>query len=176
MPMPPDAPGILIAQHMPPGFTRNFAHRLDGLCRIRVKEAEHGERVLPGHAYIAPGDAHLMVRRSGANYLTALSDGPLINRHRPSVEALFLSAAEHVGANAIGIMLTGMGKDGATAMLQMQRAGAWNIAQDEASCVVFGMPREAIAVGAVNEVLPIGSISGAVLKRLYASGAVRHRI
>lgn len=175
VPLPPDAPAILVTQHMPPGFTRSFAERLDGLCRIRVKEAEDGERVLPGHAYIAPGDRHLLVRRSGANYLTQLSDAPPVNRHRPSVEVLFRSAAQQAGANAIGIMLTGMGKDGAAAMLEMKRAGAWNIAQDEATCVVFGMPKEAIATGAVDEVLPIGAIGQRVIERLRAAG-VRHRI
>lgn len=176
VPLPPDAPGILVTQHMPPGFTRSFAQRLDGLCRIRVKEAEDGERVLPGHAYIAPGDRHLLVRRSGANYLTQLSDAPPVNRHRPSVEVLFRSAAQHAGANAIGIMLTGMGRDGAAAMLEMKRAGAWNLAQDEASCVVFGMPKEAIAAGAVDEVLPLEAISRHVLERLRAAGGVHHRI
>jgi len=157
--LPADVPGIVIAQHMPPGFTRSFAARLDGLCSLRVKEAEHGERILPGHVYIAPGDRHLLVERSGANYRTELSDGPPVNRHRPSVEPLFLSVARHAGGNAIGIMLTGMGKDGAQAMLELRRAGAWTIAQDEASCVVFGMPKEAIALGAVEEVLPLGRIA-----------------
>jgi two-component system chemotaxis response regulator CheB len=164
--LPPDAPGIVITQHMPAGFTRTFAARLDGLCRISVKEAGHGERVLPGHAYIAPGDQHLAVRRSGANYITVLSDGPPVNRHRPSVEVLFRAVAEHVGPNAVGLMLTGMGKDGATAMLEMRHAGAYNLAQDEATCVVFGMPREAIAVGAVHEVAGIGSLPGRVLQHL----------
>lgn len=176
LPMPPDAPGILITQHMPAGFTKSFAQRLDSLCKIRVKEAEDGERVLPGHAYIAPGDHHLLVKKSGANYVTALSDDEPVNRHRPSVEVLFLSAARCVGANALGIMLTGMGKDGATAMLEMKRAGAHNIAQDESSCVVFGMPKEAIAAGGVDEVLPLGGIAGRVLALLREAGTVRHRI
>lgn len=176
IPMPPDAPGILITQHMPAGFTRSFAQRLDTLCKIRVKEAADGERVLPGHAYIAPGDRHLLVKKSGANYVTQLSDAEPVNRHRPSVEVLFKSAAACVGANAIGIMLTGMGKDGATAMLEMKRAGSFNIAQDEASCVVFGMPKEAIAAGGVDEVLPLGNIAGRVFTLLRESGAVRHRI
>ena len=175
MPMPPDAPGILIAQHMPAGFTRSFADRLNTLCRIQVKEAEDGERVLPGHAYIAPGDRHLLVRRSGANYVTSLTSDELVNRHRPSVEVLFRSAAQCVGSNAIGVMLTGMGKDGAAGMLAMKEAGATNIAQDEASCVVFGMPKEAIAAGGVDEVLPLGAIAGRVLA-LLRSGGVRHRI
>ena len=175
LPMPPDAPGIVITQHMPPGFTKSFAQRLDTLCRISVKEAVDDERILPGHAYIAPGDFHLLVRKSGANYVTALSNGELVNRHRPSVEVLFRSAAQCVGSNAIGIMLTGMGKDGATAMLEMKRAGAFNVAQDEDSCVVFGMPKEAIAMGGVDEVLPLGAIAGRVLGVLR-EGGMRHRI
>ena len=175
LPLPPDSPGVLITQHMPAGFTRSFAQRLDGLCRIRVKEAVDGERVLPGHAYIAPGDRHLLVKRSGANYVTVLSDAPPVNRHRPSVEVLFRSVAQNVGANAIGVMLTGMGKDGAVGMLEMKRAGAYNIAQDEASCVVFGMPKEAIAAGGVDEVLPLTSITERVLGLLRSAGT-RHRI
>jgi two-component system chemotaxis response regulator CheB len=175
-PMPPDAPGILITQHMPPGFTNSFAQRLDNLCKISVKEAADGERILPGHAYIAPGGHHLRVKKSGANYVTELSDEDPVNRHRPSVEVLFKSAAACVGANAIGIMLTGMGKDGASAMLDMKKAGAYNIAQDEASCVVFGMPKEAIAAGGVDEVLPLGGIATRVFALLRESGAVRHRI
>lgn len=175
LPMPPDAPGIVITQHMPPGFTKSFAQRLDGLCKISVKEAVDGERILPGHAYIAPGDYHLLVRKSGANYVTALSSEAPVNRHRPSVEVLFKSAAQCVGANAIGIMLTGMGKDGATAMLEMKRTGAFNVAQDENSCVVFGMPKEAIAAGGVDEVLPLGGITGRVLSLLRDSG-IRHRV
>jgi two-component system chemotaxis response regulator CheB len=165
---PTDCPGTLITQHMPAGFTRSFAERLNGLCRIAVKEAEHGERVLSGHAYIAPGDLHLGVTRSGAYYIAQLSNEPPVNRHRPSVEVLFRSAARAAGANAIGILLTGMGKDGAQAMLELRQSGAWTIAQDEASCVVFGMPREAIALGAVQEVLPLGEIARRVFKRLGA--------
>ncbi len=173
---PPDCPGTLITQHMPAGFTKSFALRLDSLCRISVKEAQHGERVLPGHAYIAPGDRHLFVTRSGANYITQLSDEPPVNRHRPSVEVLFRSGARSVGANAFGIMLTGMGKDGAQAMLELRQSGAWTVAQDEASCVVFGMPREAIALGAVDEVLPLGEIAGHVFKRLGAAGTRAVRV
>ena len=161
---------------MPAGFTRSFAQRLDGLCRVRVKEAEHDERVLPGHAYIAPGDHHLLVRRSGANYVAALDDGPPVNRHRPSVEVLFRSAARCVAGNAIGVMLTGMGKDGAAAMLEMKQAGAYNIAQDESTCVVFGMPKEAIAAGGVDEVLPLNAIARCVLERLAMGEQLRHRI
>lgn len=174
--MPHDAPGIVVTQHMPPGFTASFARRLDGLCRVKVKEAEHEERILPGHAYIAPGGLHLRIGRSGANYVALLSDDAPINRHRPSVEALFLSAAQCAGGNAVGVMLTGMGKDGATAMLEMKKAGAWNIAQDEATCVVYGMPREAVAVGAVDEVLPLERIAAKVLDRLAAAGSVRNRL
>ena len=174
--LPHDAPAVLITQHMPPGFTRSFAQRLNGLCRITVAEAVDGERVLPGHAYIAPGDRHLKLARSGANYLVALDDGPPVNRHRPSVEVLFRSAAQLAGPNALGVMLTGMGKDGAAAMLEMKRAGAYNLAQDEASCVVFGMPKEAIALGAVDEVLPVTRIAERLLARLAELGGLSHRV
>ena len=166
--MPPDSPGILIAQHMPEAFTQSFANRLDSLCKIRVVEAEDKERVLPGHAYIAPGHSHLLLKRSGANYLTELSQAAPVNHHRPSVEVLFRSAALHGGKNVIGVMLTGMGKDGAIGMLEMRQAGAYNLAQDEATCVVYGMPREAIAVGAVNEAAPIQEMAKRVLQRLRA--------
>ena len=176
MRLPPDSPGVLVTQHMPEGFTKSFAARLDGLCKIAVKEADHGERVLPGHAYIAPGHSHLLLKRSGANYQTELSQGPPVNRHRPSVDVLFQSAAAAAGPNAIGVILTGMGKDGALGMLQMKRVGAWNIAQDEASCVVFGMPREAIAAGAVEEILPLQDIARRVLELVRGSGATTHRI
>ncbi|MEY4764699.1 MAG: hypothetical protein RI907_1372 [Pseudomonadota bacterium] len=164
--LPPDAPGVVITQHMPPGFTRNYAARLDGLCKIRVQEARDGERILPGHAYIAPGGMHLSVEKSGANYIARVQDGDPVNRHKPSVEVLFQSAARVVGPNAIGIMLTGMGADGAKAMRQMRDAGAYCVAQDEASCVVFGMPREAIAAGAINEVLPLTKIAGHLIEHL----------
>lgn len=152
MQMPSDCPGILITQHMPAGFTKSFASRLDSLCKIAVKEAVDGERVLPGHAYIAPGDQHLLLARSGANYVTKLSDAEPVNRHKPSVDVLFDSAATNAGKNAIGIILTGMGKDGAAGMLRMKEAGAYNFAQNEESCVVYGMPREAVAHGGVHEV------------------------
>ncbi|MEO3691034.1 protein-glutamate methylesterase/protein-glutamine glutaminase [Roseateles paludis] len=170
--LPADCPAVVITQHMPPGFTRSYAARLDGLCRIRVKEAEDGERILPGHGYIAPGGFHLSVERSGANYVARVQDGDPINRHKPSVEALFLSAAKIVGPNAIGIMLTGMGADGAKAMKVMKDAGAYNYVQDEASCVVFGMPREAINAGAADEVLPLSQIAGRVLDRLRATSGI----
>jgi two-component system chemotaxis response regulator CheB len=173
--MPSDCPGILITQHMPEGFTRSFAKRLDGLCKISVQEAAGGERVLPGHAYIAPGHSHLLLARSGANYITQLDQGPPVNRHRPSVDVLFNSAAACAGKNAVGVILTGMGKDGAQGMLEMKKAGAYNFAQDEASCVVFGMPREAIAVGATHEVGALHSLPGMVLNYLatHSSRALR---
>jgi two-component system chemotaxis response regulator CheB len=135
-----------------------------------VIEASDGQRALPGHAYIAPGDRHLRLGRSGANYVLALDDGPPVNRHRPSVEVLFRSVAQHAGRNALGVMLTGMGKDGATAMLEMKRAGSYNLAQDEASCVVFGMPKEAIACGAVDDVLPVTEIAARLQDRLAEAG------
>jgi two-component system, chemotaxis family, protein-glutamate methylesterase/glutaminase len=174
--MPPDSPGILVTQHMPPGFTRTFAQRLNDFCKLKVVEASHGERVLPGHVYIAPGSHHLLLGRSGANYVTQLSDAPPVNRHRPSVEVLFRSGAQHAGANAVGIMLTGMGKDGAVAMKELRDAGSFNIAQDEASCVVFGMPKEAINAGAVHEILPLSSIAGRVTKWLISSGGRANRV
>ncbi len=174
--MPPDAPGILIAQHMPEAFTKSFANRLDGLCKIRVTEAEGKERVLPGHAYIAPGHSHLLLKRSGANYMTELSQAAPVNHHRPSVEVLFRSAAQCAGKNVTGVMLTGMGKDGAVGMLEMRQAGAYNLAQDEATCVVFGMPREAIAVGAVDEIVPIQDMAQRVLDRLRKSGGSGNRV
>ncbi|MFL6699742.1 MAG: chemotaxis response regulator protein-glutamate methylesterase [Vitreoscilla sp.] len=177
MNLPPDSPGVVITQHMPPGFTKSYANRLDGLCKIRVKEAVDGERVLPGHAYIAPGGFHLSVERSGANYIARVSDGEPVNRHKPSVEVLFESAARVVGQNAMGIMLTGMGADGAKAMRTMKDAGSYNVCQDEATCVVFGMPREAIAAGAANEVLPLGKIAQHVIDRLRStSGLSMNRV
>jgi two-component system chemotaxis response regulator CheB len=174
--LPADAPGIVIAQHMPEAFTKSFAARLDGLCKITVKEAEGNERILPGHAYIAPGHSHLLLKRSGANYMTELSKLPPVNHHRPSVEVLFRSVAQNAGKNVIGVMLTGMGKDGAVGMLEMRQAGAYNFAQDEATCVVFGMPREAIAVGAVDEIVPIQDMAQKVLQRLISSGGMGNRV
>lgn len=177
MSLPPDFPAVMITQHMPPGFTRSYAARLDGLCRIRVAEARDGERVLPGHAYIAPGGLHLSVERSGANYIARVQDGEPVNRHKPSVEVLFKSAARIVGQNALGIMLTGMGADGAKAMKEMRDAGSYNLVQDEASCVVFGMPREAINAGAAHEVLPLGQISTKLIERLRStSGLSTNRV
>jgi len=175
--LPPDCPAVVITQHMPPGFTRNYAARLDGLCKIRVKEAVDGERILPGHAYIAPGGLHLSVEKSGANYIARVRDGDPVNRHKPSVEVLFKSAAACVGPNAVAIMLTGMGADGARAMKELRDAGAHCVAQDEASCVVFGMPREAIAAGAIHEVLPLTKISGHLMEHLrQTAGAVLSRV
>jgi two-component system chemotaxis response regulator CheB len=170
--LPPDAPAVMITQHMPPGFTKSYAARLDGLSRIRVSEATDGERVLPGHAYIAPGGFHLSVERSGANYIARVRDGDPVNRHKPSVEVLFLSAARVVGPNALGVMLTGMGADGARAMKEMRNAGSWNVCQDEASCVVFGMPREAIAQGAAHEVMPLARIAPALIERLRSTAGL----
>jgi two-component system chemotaxis response regulator CheB len=164
--LPPDFPAVVITQHMPPGFTKSYSARLDGLCRIRVREASDGERVLPGHAYIAPGGQHLSVERSGANYIARVQVGEPVNRHMPSVEVLFKSAARVVGPNALAVMLTGMGADGAKAMREMRDAGAYCVAQDEASCVVFGMPREAIAAGATHEVLPLADIAPHLIERL----------
>ncbi|WPB57798.1 chemotaxis response regulator protein-glutamate methylesterase [Xylophilus sp. GOD-11R] len=174
--LPADCPAIAITQHMPPGFTASFAARLDGLCAISVKEAVNGERILPGHAYIAPGGKQFSIGRSGANYVAVVEDAEPVNRHRPSVEVLFQSAARHAGRNAYAIMLTGMGADGAKAMREMKDAGSYNYVQDEASCIVFGMPREAIAHGAAHEVLPLDQIAGALLLRLKSGGEVRHRI
>jgi two-component system chemotaxis response regulator CheB len=176
MQMPSDCPGILIAQHMPEGFTTSFARRLDSLCKITVCEAAGNERVLPGHAYIAPGHSHLLLTRSGANYMTRIEQTDPVNRHRPSVDVLFRSAASAAGKNAVGVILTGMGKDGAAGMLEMKNAGAQNFAQDEASCVVFGMPREAIAIGAAHEVAPLTALPGLVLGHLAAQGGRALRV
>ena len=167
--MPADSPGIVITQHMPPGFTTSFAARLNSLCQITVTEAVGGERVLPGHAYIAPGGKQFRVDRSGANYVCVVEDTEAVNRHKPSVEVLFQSVARVVGRNAFGIMLTGMGSDGAKAMKEMKDAGSYNYVQDEASCIVFGMPREAILHGAADEILPLTEIAGALLRKLSTS-------
>ncbi len=176
MQMPSDCPGILITQHMPEGFTRSFANRLDKLCKISVKEAKGDERILPGHAYIAPGHSHLLLARSGANYITKLDQGPPVNRHRPSVDVLFRSAAISAGKNAVGVILTGMGKDGAAGMLEMKHAGAYNFAQDESSCVVFGMPREAIAIGATHEVGPLHELPGRMMTYFAAHSSRALRV
>ena len=161
--MPADSPAVLIAQHMPQIFTRSFAQRLDAACALHVREARSAERVQPGHAYIAPGHSHLTLVRDCSGYFTRLTSAPALNRYRPSVDLLFHSAAKWAGPDAIGVLLTGMGKDGAAGMAALKRAGALTIAQDEASCVVFGMPKEAIALGAVDEVLPLHDIAKRVL-------------
>ena len=172
-PLPATSPALLITQHMPPGFTRSFAERLNKLCQITVKEAEDGECTLPGHAYIAHGAMHMELGRSGANYVVKLNEGPPVNRHKPSVDVLFKSVAINAGRNAVGVILTGMGNDGAAGMLEMHRAGAWTIAQNEASCVVFGMPREAIASGGVSEVVDLSNISQHMLAKISAGQALR---
>jgi two-component system, chemotaxis family, protein-glutamate methylesterase/glutaminase len=161
--LPADSPGIVIVQHMPELFTRAFASRLDGLCAITVKEAESNDTVLRGRALIAPGNHHLLLKRSGARYHVEVKDGPLVCRHRPSVDVLFRSAARYAGRNGVGVILTGMGDDGARGMLEMKEAGAVTVAQDEATSVVFGMPKEAIKLNAVDKVLPLESIAAAVL-------------
>jgi two-component system, chemotaxis family, protein-glutamate methylesterase/glutaminase len=165
--LPADAPGIVIVQHMPEGFTRSFAKRLDGLCEIDVKEAEDNDTVIRGRALIAPGNRHLLLKRSGARYYVELKDGPLVSRHRPSVDVLFRCAARYAGKNAVGVILTGMGDDGASGMKEMKDAGAWTIAQNEATCVVFGMPHEAIKRGGASVVLPLDEISQDVIKHSY---------
>jgi two-component system chemotaxis response regulator CheB len=162
--LPHDSPGIVIVQHMPEKFTAAFAQRLDGLCDIAVKEAEDGDTVLRGRALIAPGNRHMLLRRSGARYYVSIQDGPLVSRHRPSVDVLFRSAAEFAGANAVGILMTGMGDDGANGLLEMRRAGATTIAEDESTCVVFGMPKEAIARGAAERVVPLDRMFAEIRK------------
>jgi two-component system chemotaxis response regulator CheB len=162
--LPADCPGIIIVQHMPEGFTRAFAQRLNGLCKITVKEAENNDTVVRGRALIAAGNHHLLLKRSGARYYVEIKDGPLVSRHRPSVDVLFRSAARYAGKNAVGVIMTGMGDDGARGMLEMKQAGAVNIAQDEASCIVFGMPNEAIKLGGVDLVRPLDSICREVLR------------
>ena len=163
--MPLDAPGIVIVQHMPEHFTAAFAKRLDGLCRVTVKEAEDNDTVIRGRALIAPGNRHTLLKRSGARYFVEVKDGPLVCRHRPSVDVLFRSAARYAGNNAIGVIMTGMGDDGAKGMLEMKNMGTYTIAQDEHTCVVFGMPHEAIKLKAVDKVLPLGAIAAAILKQ-----------
>lgn len=161
---PADCPGIVVVQHMPELFTKTFANRLNDECRISVKEAENGDTILRGHALIAPGNKHMLVKRSGAKYFVEVIDGPLVNRHRPAVDVLFRSTAQYAGSNAIGIIMTGMGDDGARGMAEMKEAGALTIAQDEKSCVIFGMPKEAIKRDAVDKILPLEQISPFVQK------------
>lgn len=162
--MPADCPGIVIVQHMPEGFTRTFSQRLDSLCRLSVKEAENNDTVVRGRALIAPGNQHLLLKRSGARYYVEIKEGPLVSRHRPSVDVLFRSAARYAGKNAVGVIMTGMGDDGAKGMLEMKEAGALNIAQDEATSIVFGMPNEAIKLGGVDFIKPLDAISREVLR------------
>ncbi len=162
--LPSECPGIVVVQHMPEGFTRSFAENLDTFCRLKVKEAEDGDQVVPGLALIAPGGRHTLIKRQGHKYLVEVRDGPLVSRHRPSVDVLFRSAARCAGANATGVILTGMGDDGATGLKEMKEAGAFTIAQDEESSVVFGMPKEAIKLGAADRVLSLDQIASALLR------------
>lgn len=163
MALPANSPGIVVVQHMPEHFTRAFAKRLDGLCEVSVKEAQDGDTVMRGHVLIAPGGRHTLLQRQGARYLVSVREGPLVSRHRPSVDVLFRSAAHSAGSNAVGIIMTGMGDDGARGLLEMKQSGARTFAQDEATCVVFGMPKEAIGRNAVDKVVPLGSISRELL-------------
>lgn len=176
--LPPSCPGTVIVQHMPETFTRTFAERLNAICPIDVREAQDNDHVVPGTALIAPGNRHMLLQRSGGNYIVKIKDGPRVHYQRPSVDVLFQSVARYAGANAVGVILTGMGADGAKGMLAMRRGGAYNLAQDEDSCVVFGMPREAIKVGAVDEVLPLAMIPRAIVaalgKRTLSNAGVAH--
>lgn len=164
--LPPNTPPIIMTQHMPEQFTKSFANRLNDLCQIHVKEAQEGDSVLPGQALLAPGNYHMELRRSGARYYVSLNQGPPVNRFRPSVDVMFRSVARFAGGNSLGVILTGMGNDGAAGMLEMKQAGAFNFAQDEASCVVFGMPKEAIKAGGVDKILPLHDIPAAMLAHL----------
>ncbi|WP_153161087.1 chemotaxis response regulator protein-glutamate methylesterase [Zoogloea sp. 1C4] len=164
--LPRVSPGIVVVQHMPEKFTGAFAQRLDGLCEVEVREARHGDRVMPGRVLIAPGGRHMLLKRSGAQYVVDVIDGPPVSRHRPSVDVLFRSAARFAGRNAVGVIMTGMGDDGARGLKEMHDAGAWTVAQDEASCVVYGMPKEAVKLGGVDKVLPLTDIPAAILGRI----------
>jgi two-component system, chemotaxis family, protein-glutamate methylesterase/glutaminase len=175
MQLPPDCPGVVVAQHIPKAFSTPFARRMDRLCPMTVCEAEHGQQILPGHVYIAPGDRHLLVVRDGARYVCMLDDGPRVNRHKPSVDVLFRSVAQQAGRNAIGAILTGMGRDGALGLREMREAGSPTLAQDEATSVVWGMPGEAVSIGAAAEVLPLPAIAGRVLELLDEMDAARAR-
>lgn len=171
--MPLDAPGMVIVQHMPEQFTRAFASRLDSTCRVTVKEAEEGDSVITGRVLIAPGNRHVMLKRSGARYYVEINDGPLVCRHRPSVDVLFRSAAKYAGKNSVGVIMTGMGDDGAHGLLEMKQAGAFTMAQNEESSVVFGMPLEAIKLGAVDKVLSLGALPGGILRQCYPNHGAR---
>jgi two-component system chemotaxis response regulator CheB len=162
--LPQDCPGIAIVQHMPEKFTAAFANRLNGMCRVTVKEAQDNDSMLRGVALIAPGDKHMLLKRSGAKYYVEIKPGPLVRRHRPSVDVLFRSAARYAGQNAVGVIMTGMGDDGAEGMREMKEAGAYTVAQDEESCVVFGMPQEAIKTGGVDKVMPLTAIAAEVVR------------
>jgi two-component system chemotaxis response regulator CheB len=164
--LPPTTSPILMTQHMPEHFTKTFADRLNELCQIHVKEAQEGDSVIPGQALLAPGNYHMELRRSGARYYVTLNQEPPVNRHRPAVDPMFQSVAKYAGANSVGVILTGMGNDGAAGMLDMKKAGSFNLAQDEASCVVFGMPKEAIKAGGVDKILPLSDIPSAILAHL----------
>lgn len=166
--LPRTAPGVVIVQHMPPAFTAALAQRLNGLCQVEVREAVDGDRVMPGRVLIAPGGLHMQVQRSGAHYIAAVRDGPLVNRHKPSVDVLFKSVAQAAGRNAVGAILTGMGDDGARGLLEMRQAGAATVAQDEATCVVYGMPREATRLGAAERELPLTAIAPWLLQQAGA--------
>lgn len=163
--LPPDIPGMVVVQHMPANFTKAFADRMDKICLMSVKEAENNDTVLRGQVLIAPGNYHMLLQRSGTRYYVEIREGPLVSRHRPSVDVLFRSAARYAGKNALGVIMTGMGDDGAKGMLELKQAGAYTIAQDETSCVVFGMPKEAIKLDAVDSILPLDDIADAVLKK-----------
>lgn len=167
--LPHDSPGMVVVQHMPANFTKAFAKRLDSICRVSVKEAKNNDTVLRGQILIAPGNDHMLLKRSGARYYVEIRQGPLVSRHRPSVDVLFRSTARYAGKNALGVLLTGMGDDGARGMLEMKKAGAFTIAQDEASCVVFGMPKEAIKRNAVDTILPLEHIAQTLLKQCSGS-------
>jgi len=170
--LPPNSPPILITQHMPERFTKTWADRMNSLCRISVKEAEDGDSVLPGHALVAPGNHHMTLARNGIRYLVRINQDPPVNRHRPSVDVTFASVAKHAGINSVGIILTGMGNDGAAGLLKMKQSGAYTIAQNESTCIVFGMPKEAIKAGAVDVVLPLGDIPNALLWKLREGGQI----
>ena len=161
--MPVDAPGIVIVQHMPEHFTTSFARRLDSLCKIAVKEAADGDTVMRGQALIAPGNKHTLLKRSGARYYVEVKDGPLVSRHRPSVDVLFRSASRYAGKNAVGVIMTGMGDDGAKGMKEMHDSGSYTIAQDEKTCIVYGMPAEAVKLGGVDEIVPLQNITARAL-------------
>jgi two-component system chemotaxis response regulator CheB len=167
--LPRLTPGIVIVQHMPEHFTAEFAKRLNSLADIEIKEAANGDRVLPGRALIAPGGRHMLLRRAGAQYHVEVLDGPLVNRHRPSVDVLFRSVAKTAGANALGVIMTGMGDDGAAGLLEMHHAGALTVAQDEDSCVVYGMPKEAVKRGAVDKILPLSAIGREIMKQMVGT-------